>query len=279
MKIKYVLPVVLIALSLLLSACGAPAAAPVATKPPDATAITIYSDDSYPPYSYQENGEAKGIYIEILKVAFSRLEGYSVTIEPVNWKRGLGYIESGVGFGLVPPYYRPDIRPWMDISVPILDESLAVFCTADVLETPRPNWPQDYEGLTIGNNLGFSLFKETPEELKSGYNITIENADGSETNLLKLANEEIDCYGNDRLSILWLLQQLKERGKYNPDGAQSEIVEGATLSSEKGYVGYTNTDKGAFTYKADFMAQMDKILTAMKDSGEIQQIVDKFINQ
>jgi len=31
-----------------------------------------------------------------------------------------------------------------------------VYCRQDILEKDRPNWPNDYFGLTIGNNAGFS---------------------------------------------------------------------------------------------------------------------------
>jgi polar amino acid transport system substrate-binding protein len=278
-KIYHWMLVLLTTFSLSMSACGASSVTQPTPTPHTATIpVTIYSDDSYPPYSYQENGEAKGIYVEILKTAFSRMKGYTVTIKPVLWKRGLGYIETGIGFGIFPPYYRPDIRPWMDVSVPILDESLVFFCNADTLTTPRPNWPQDYAGLKIAHNQGFSTFKETVDELAK-YNITIVNAVGSETNLIKLANRQVDCYDNDRLSILWQLQRLKAKGAYKPGSTQAEIVEATVISSEKGYLGYTNTDKGAFAYKEDFKAQLDKILADMKESGEIQKIVDQFINQ
>jgi len=256
-----------------------PSAIPAKPQTTESIPVTVYNDDSYPPYSYKENGGIKGIYVNILKTAFSRLDGYAVTIEPVPWKRGLEYIETGRGFAIFPPYYHPVDRPWMTYSTPILDEALTIFCNADVLKTPRPNWPQDYAGLTIGNNLGFAGIKEGQAEALAKYNITIEETAGSEANLLKVALKRIDCYANDKLSVLWELQRLKAGGKYDPGGTQAEILEGATISSEQGHLGYTATDKGAFPYKADFVAQLDKILTAMKDSGEIQKIVDQFISQ
>lgn len=281
MRINFKSLAILAALSLALSACASANNAPVEAAPtqPEKIPVIIYSDNAYPPYSYEERGEAKGIYVEILKVAFDRLQGYDVRFEPVPWQRGLGYLEAGIGFGLIPPYYRPQARPWMDVSVPILDESVSVFCSEKVMETPRPIWPQDYAGLSIGNNIGFATFTETEAQLKSQYEIAIENVSATEIGLLEVANGRIDCYANDRLSILWTLSQLKKQGKYNPGGAQAELVEGATIVSEQGHIGYTNTDKGAFAYKADFAAQMDKILTAMKQSGEIDQIVEQFVNQ
>lgn len=252
-----------------------PAAVPIKTQ--TAGSVTVYSDDSYPPYSYKENGEAKGIYVDILKTAFSRMDGYTITIEPVPWKRGLEYIETGRGFAIFPPYYHPEKRPWMAYSTPILDESLTIFCNADVLKTARPNWPQDYAGLTIGNNLGFVGITEGQTEALTKYNITIEETTGNEANLLKVALKRIDCYANDKLSILWELQRLKANGTYDPGGTQAEILEGATISSEQGYVGYAVMDQDAFPFKADFVAQLDDILNAMKESGEIKEIVNQFI--
>jgi len=75
--------------------------------------VEIYADDSYPPYSYNEGGELKGIYTEILKKAFSRMEGYKVKINAVPWKRALSYIERGKGFAIYPPYHRVEDRPYM----------------------------------------------------------------------------------------------------------------------------------------------------------------------
>lgn len=254
-------------------------AVPAETTPIDTIPVTIYSDDSYLPYSYLEDGQAKGIYVDILKTAFSRLKGYTVTIEPVPWKRGLEYIESGTGFAIFPPYYHPTDRPWMVYSTPILTEELTLFCNADILQTPRPHWPQDYEGLTIGNNLGFAGIVEGQAETFAKYHITIEEASGNQANLLKVALKRIDCYANDRLSILWELERLKANGTYTPGDTQAEILEAVTISSEQGYVGYTNADNGAFPYKADFMAQLDDILNTMKENGEIEAIMNAFINQ
>ncbi len=276
---RYVTPLIILT-ALALSACAANnAPAGPAAPQTEEIPVVIYSDNAYPPYSYEEQGAAKGIYVEILNVAFSRLRGYSVRFEPVPWQRGLNYLEAGIGFGLIPPYYRPQARPWMDVSVPILDESISVFCAADVMQTPRLIWPQDYAGLSVGNNVGFATFTETPATLKAQYDITIENVSTTEAGLLHVANRQSDCYINDRLSVLWELSQLQKQGKYKPDGGQAKIVEGATLVTEQGHIGYTNADKGAFAYKADFVSQMDRILTAMKESGEIQQIVEQFINQ
>lgn len=51
--------------------------------------IEIYVDGAYEPFSYSdEKGEAKGVYIDILRTAFSRMESDNVKFTPIPWKRG-----------------------------------------------------------------------------------------------------------------------------------------------------------------------------------------------
>ncbi len=38
--------------------------------------VTIYGDNSYPPYSYDDNGKPSGLYVKIIKKAFEKIEGY-----------------------------------------------------------------------------------------------------------------------------------------------------------------------------------------------------------
>lgn len=45
-----------------------------------------------------------------------------------------------------------------------------------------------------------------------------------EANLMKLGLKRIDCYINDRRSILWTLERLKKAGQYDEGGAQATLV-------------------------------------------------------
>lgn len=90
--------------------------------------MVILCDAGYPPYSYAEGDEAKGLYTDILRAAFKRMPGYRVDIRPMPWARGLAEVASGRAFALFPPYYRPSERPWMDYSRPMLKEKVVVLC-------------------------------------------------------------------------------------------------------------------------------------------------------
>lgn len=234
--------------------------------------VTVYCDDSYPPYSYIEKNNVSGIYVDILKKASSRMDGYNIVIRGIPWKRGLQLLKSGKGFALFPPYFRPVDRPYMDYSVPILSEELVVLCREEILSVPRNIWVDDYIGLNVGINLGFKSISE-----ENAKKINIQEFGDNRTNILKLGLGRIDCYVNDKVAMLWTLKNLKDSGEYDEGGKHSKLIVGATISKENGYLGYTNKNDMEFYFKEDFKTQLDQIINKMKESGEIAKIIDAYI--
>ncbi|WP_237361903.1 substrate-binding periplasmic protein [Vibrio marisflavi] len=234
--------------------------------------VIVYGDDSYPPYSYTENGKISGVYTEILKRVFAKMPEYNVEIHSIPWKRGLAKIENGEIFALYPPYKRSKQRPFMEYDGPILNEKLVVVCLKPVLETPRPNWPLDYIGLKIGGNSGFSSGGDQFYDLVEKNQIELDEVKGTESNILKLISGRIDCYMNDAISIQWELNKLQLSGQYDGES----IVQGAVISSEHGYLGIAS-DGREFSFKEDFKQQYLGVLKAMKKSGEIEKIISKFL--
>lgn len=241
-------------------------------------AVTIYADAGYPPYSYEKDGKAVGLYQEIVQAAFARMRGYKISIQPVPWKRGMALLQSGAGFALYPPYMNTKDEPWTwPYSRPLYEEHVVAVCRKDVMAGGRTRWPEDFYGLTIGNNSGFIVGgEEFDKAVREGY-VRIAEARDSATNILKLRLKRIDCYINDRYSIEWTTRQLRAEGKL-PDGAgQAEVVEAAVIAVKSGYLGYTNRDKGRFPFKADFVRQFDTAIDDLKRSGEIDRIVRAYL--
>ncbi len=238
--------------------------------------VTIYCDDGYPPYAYAENGKAAGIYVTILEKAFARMPEYNVSIIPVPWKRGLGMLESGEGFAIFPPYYHPKKRPYLDYSSPILDEVVIVIMREEVSKSmKRERWPEDFYGLTIGNNSGYQLGGDKFWEAAKQGKLKVDEAPGTESNLLKLGIGRTDCYINDRNAIRVTLSQLKKSGKYDEGGRHAVLVEGPKVSTEQGFLGITNRDNGKFAFKEDFVKKFNLEIEKMQKSGEIDSIIDQ----
>jgi len=239
--------------------------------------VTIYVDENYPPYTFQSDGKANGIYVKILEKAFANMKGYSIDIQTVPWQRGKFLLETGKGFALVPPYCHGHDWPYIwPYSLPILNETVVVMCRDKILSAPRPNWPNDYVGLTIGINTGFDGYGGDKfwNMVKDG-KILLSEAPSTEQNTRMLIQGRIDCYMITRLSFAWQLKQLKAAGLYDAS-KQSEFKEGAILQVDPGFMGFTNADNGKFNFKLDFVKQFDIQIYKMFKSGAIRSIIDRF---
>jgi polar amino acid transport system substrate-binding protein len=250
--------------------CGAARAADIP--------VTIYADAGYPPYSYEKDGKPAGLYYEIARAAFSHMRGYRIEVQPVPWKRGMALLKSGNGFALYPPYMNTKDEPWTwPYSLPLYEERVVAVCRKDVLAAkPRKHWPEDFFGLTIGNNAGFIVGGDAFDKAVQAGSMRIEEAKDSETNIIKLGLKRIDCYINDRVSIQWTREQLKAEGKYDEGGAHAEVAEAALIAVKQGYLGYTSRDNGRFAFKADFVKQFDSAIQHMRRNGEMDSITRGF---
>lgn len=234
--------------------------------------VVLYGDENYPPYSFIQDGQFKGIYVEILRRAAEQLQpDYLVELAPISWKRGLLYLEQGTGFGLFPPGIKQERGYINEYSVPLYQETVVVFCNANVMKTHPKQFPEDFQGLTMGANRGFLLSARLMNAVYSGI-VKIEEANGNESNLQKLARERIDCYVSDRAAALYTAKRLRKSAA----NFSMQLQEAVALSDEQTFIGYSA--KANPPYKADFIKKMDAALTAMKASGEIDAIVAQFLH-
>ena len=239
-----------------------------------ASPVLIYGDDDYPPYSYVENGQLKGIYTEIVREAAQAMPQYQVQLRPVPWKRGVLMLQTGEAFALYPPYLWRDERPYMRYSVPLLMEQMVVFCNQEVVARRKlEHWPADYGGLHIGINAGFLLGDAgLTQALRSG-KVVLDAAKGTRTNLLKLMRGRIDCYVSDRLSAQWELQRIRREGA--PGTPMQAIQETAQLASQQGHLGFTERRPAAYPYRDDFIEQFNAAIVRMQANGAIRRILDR----
>lgn len=239
--------------------------------------VTIYADNSYPPYSYEYQGKARGIYTDVLSTIFSRMTDFNVTIKPIPWKRGLKYLASGTAFALYPPYYRPAERPYIaPYSLPIIAEPIVVACrqsVADKLSTPR--WPQDFYGLSFAMNSGFIVARKPFWDAVNAKKITVWHQGDSVRNIKQLLKGRLDCYINGRLVYENLTHRMRQdTPQLFVDG--EPIVEVMTIYIEWGHLGFTNQGGDDFPYKDKFIAQFNQQLLKLQQSGEMNRIIENF---
>ena len=241
--------------------------------------VTIYVDGDYRPFSFSDKGEARGMYIDVLKTAFSRMEGFAVTMKPVPWKRGKKMMETGKGFGLTPAFFHGHDWPYLyPYSLPFYTETIVAVCQDEVLSTSRPNWPQDYVGLRIGNVAGFDGWggEEFHGLVRQG-KIQYEEARGSRENILKLAHRRLDCIMMGDKAFDFLFRSLKATGEYSAD-LHASLAKGAIIGQDPVYIGYSRParEAGDFPFQMEFMQAFDSVIYKMAKDGEIQRIMDAY---
>ncbi len=240
--------------------------------------VEVWVNDTHPPYTYKENGEAKGIYIEVMRRISGRMAGYIMKFNPAPWQRVKKEVRLGNALSFVPPYYHGHDWPYVwPYSLPIMDEAVVLVCRDDILKIPRPDWPDDYLGLTIANNTGYDgfggvQFRQYIKEEK----ISLQELKTTRQNILMLIKQRVDCYMVNRLSYAWEMKQLIASGEITAD-AKLKIRESLEISSDAVYMGFTDMDKGKFDFKRDFQQKFNNELYRMYKSNEILGIAEEFV--
>lgn len=235
--------------------------------------VTVYCDDGYFPFSYEENGQAKGLYIDVLKEAFSRMDSFNVTLEPVPWKRGKFYMEQGQGFALTPAFYHGHDWGYLyPYSLPFNTETIITVFLKDNLTQQRNNIPDDYIGLKVGNIAGFDGW--VPAEMKKlidAGKIDLEESRNSEVQIRKLVAKRVDCIIMERLAFEFQLRKLQENGTIPKN---IEFSYQAVIGEDPVSIGYSESNNPSYKYQ--FQKEIDNILYKMKKAGEFEKIFSEF---
>lgn len=226
--------------------------------------VTLIGDEGYPPYSYSENGEAKGIYVDVLKKIFEKIEGYEVKFQMLPWKRCIKLIKNGNNVAFFPPYYSEEREAWIAFSEPILQEQTIVFGKAEKLKG-KSKWPEDFFNHTIGLNAGFNHEtlggKKFASAVKMGM-IKVSEGKNNDINMKKLEKDRLDFYINDKLIDI---------------SNYPNIQRGPVVKDNWGYLGFTKNDFNFSEYLHDFKIKFNDAVKKTKETDEIQKIIDSYI--
>ncbi len=245
-------------------------------SPTEVTRVTILVDDSYPPYSYVENGELKGVYIEIVRATAKLISAkYQIKLVAVPWRRGLVEIEEGREFAILPPYKHIEERSYMwPYSLPIMTESVVAYCNKGIRlqEYLRQANTKNIRPISIGINAGYLILNEELQQAVNMNHIVIQENKSTSANIMKLYLGRIDCYLNDRFSTQWEFSKLHKQRDIN----FNNIKEALLVMSQTAHIGYTNNKNHEFYFKNDFVLRMDKALATFMLSDTYQEIINSY---
>ena len=224
--------------------------------------IELYGDKGYPPYSYKDGSDAKGVYVDIIKSAFNKMPKYNVKFNMIAWKRAISMTKQGKAIGFFPPYYSDERTKWTKFSEPILEEKSIIFAKEKTLNN-KTKFPEDFYGLTVCLNRGFGHDtvggEKFAQAIKSGKLKLVEGNDNKAC--LNRVNRGIaDFYINDQLIDISKFTQIKR---------------GIKAKENFGYVGFTLKTKD-YPFINDLQQKFNQVIKQMKQNGDIKKIVQRY---
>lgn len=227
--------------------------------------VVFLLDENYPPYSYTERGVIKGIYPDILALINKNMSNYEIVMKTAPWARALKMIENGEAEYITDVWYRPSVRPYLEYSVPVLDESIIMLSYKGSVK----KWPDDFKNKKIGINRGFAVF--TPEEAKL---VKVEEASFTVDNIRKLINNRIDYFASDKNSFYWDLQELINKKVIKLSEAKN-IKVSLVFKEEYGYIGFRKNS--TWKNKKAFENELNNQINILKKNGSIDAISKKHL--
>ncbi|MBA4367123.1 MAG: hypothetical protein C0403_05730, partial [Desulfobacterium sp.] len=216
-------------------------------------------DDSNPPFMYDKDGKASGLYPELTIELFKRI-GAAVSVKAYPWKRVVMMIDKSTA-GVAGIYKNKERLQKYDYSDPIGKESIHLFVKSD--SNISFTKFEDLKGYRIGINVGWSLGDEF-DNLKKQALFTVDEGKSTILNFQKMKKNRIDavaCIYEDGLL------QIKELGISNEvKSLPKEII------TNEVYITF-NKNAG----KTALLKKINEEIQKMKADGSIQAIYDKIL--
>ena len=221
--------------------------------------ITIFFDNSYPPYMSLKNGHSDGIYPLLIKKIFEKMNR-PLKIEMPPWGRAVKFSEQEKG-GLGGLYWNKKRNKIYDYSDSIFEEKINLFYK----KGKKINFKNliDLKGKIIGLNRGWSYGEKVDLAIKRNL-FSVEIAADNNANFKKLIRDRVDCTFADELSAKIAINK--------------NILKGKIVSSPNPVV--FNKAFIAFSKKMKLkklLEKFNKTLKAMRKDGSYKAVIDSFI--
>lgn len=213
--------------------------------------LVMATNAEFPPYEFWDGNEIVGIDVEIAGAIAEKL-GMELKIEDMDFNAILGAVSSGkADIGAAGMTVRPDRLE----SVNFTDTYAKAAQVVIVKEGSEIKTPADLEGKEVGVQLGTTgdIYAEDIVDVK------IERYNKGFEAIQALAQDKIDAVIIDR----------------EPAKVFVAETEGLTMLDEA----YTEEEYAIAIAKDndELLEKINKALNELKDSGELQKIVDKYI--
>lgn len=219
----------------------------------------------YPPYEYTENGELKGLAVEVIKRTFKEMN-QPITIEVLPWARAMRYIKDGSRDAVFTAFKNPQRERFADFSNQVLmEQAVSLFVRQDSsIEYDGDLRKLNKHSLGVVRKISYGL--KLDNAIKQKVFWRVEEANEGTQNFGLLLNNRVDMVASTKFGGYHILKKLNRANE----------VKELPVSIEKlpSYIAFSKVRK--LTALRD---QFDQALAELKRSGEYQQIIDDYFAQ
>ena len=219
----------------------------------------------YPPYEYLQNGEVKGVAVDIVREVFKRIKR-PITITLYSWDQSLAMIQKGEADAIFTIFKTPEREAYADYSHEVLmTQVVSLFIKSDsniVFDGDVSKLRNCTFGVVHKISYG-SIFDQA---VKNGVIRNIETSETGEENMKKLLQGHVDILVSNRYGALDIVKKMN-----NVD--QVKELKPA-IQSVPSYIAFSK--KRGLTSLRD---EYDMILRKIKDDGIYERIISSYFGE
>ena len=211
----------------------------------------------YPPYCMEEGGQAKGVAVELVKEAFSRMQ-QDITIVFVPFARAIEMVRTGQADAIFPFALRPERKQFFNYTTEkLLSDPGALFVRADSNITFDGDFAK-LASFSIGMPRGTYQGDAFMQAIQT-YQLKIEETKDQEQNVRKLVAKHLDIVVGPRLLVQDAAQRINEAASIKL--LYSDISEGAA------FVAFSMHGN-----RAELITRLDQTFKKMRLDGTYRRI-------
>lgn len=260
---KFSLLLLLLTAMLIMAACGSDDAAEDTGGSGDGASegqtYKVGIDTTYPPFEFEENGEYTGIDIDLI-TAIAESQGFEIQFEPMDFGGIIPALQAGqLDVAIAGMSITDERKKVVDFSDPYFDAGLSLVVAKDNTDIESL---EDLEGKTVAVKSGTTGSKFAMDN-EAEYGYTVAQFEDSPSMFQEVSNGNADVLLEDYPVIAYAIAE---------SGLDLKTV-GERLTGDQYGIAVLKGEN------ADLLEKINTGLQELRDSGEYDEILDKYISE
>jgi len=216
----------------------------------------------YPPYEYQENGQIKGVVIDLVTEIFDRMD-VSIEIFVLPWARAIRNIEQGSADAIFTAYKTPEREKFADYSIEVLmPQVVSLFIRkGEGIKFDGDLNKLNSKSFGVVNKVSYG--KKIDHAIQNGVLASIQLANSGELNMKKLLAKRIDILVSNKYGAWDTLKKLNKQNEVE------ELI--PEVQNVPSYIAFSKARK-----LSHIRDKFDVILKRMKQDGSYENIIQDY---